>query len=200
MLLSRFFLSICVLALTGCGFQPLHQDRSGPTKPIPFSLKITGTNEDAYTTYRFKQELQPLLSGLTLPKGQKIEIKIQLGESYGDIGYGADASVMRSQGRITATVEMFSSSKDPFYVNTLDVVSSYTINESEEFSNMNAKGAARERLIVVLAQDVAREISLVIRKLNDAPDFSKGMFFKPEKIDDSKVFSKKNVDRNRESS
>jgi hypothetical protein len=194
MWLSRFLLAVCLIGITGCGFEPLHQQREVSHASLPFYLKVTGNNDDAYTTYRFKQELLTLLSKLRLPQTQKIEIRIQVGENYGDIGYGVDASVLRSQGRLAAAVQMYDSNEKPFYENTLDIVSSYTINESEEFSNLNAKNAARDRLIIALAGDVAREISMVIRKLNDNPNIYKTPFFKPRKIDESSLFPKKNLD------
>jgi hypothetical protein len=194
MWLSKFLLAICLVGITGCGFEPLHQQKDTSNASLPFFLKVTGNNDDAYTTYRFKQELLTLLSKLKLPPTQKIEVRIQVGENYGDIGYGADASVLRSQGRLAVSIQMYNSDEKPFYENTLDMVSSYTINESEEFSNLNAKNAARDRLIIILAADVAREISMVIRKLNDNPDIYKTTFFKPKKIDESSLFPKKNLD------
>lgn len=194
MWLSRFLLAVCLIGITGCGFEPLHQQKDASSASLPFFLKVTGNNDDAYTTYRFKQELLPLLSKLTLPTAQKIEIKIQVSENYGDIGYGADASVLRSQGRLAAGIQMYDSDEKPFYENVLDMVSSYTINESEEFSNLNAKNAARDRLIIMLAQDVAREISMIVRKLSDNPNIYKTAFFKPRKSDESSLFPKKNLD------
>lgn len=194
MWLSRILLAVCLIGITGCGFEPLHQQKGPSSTSLPFLLKITGNNDDAYTTYRFKQELLTHLSKLTLTTPQKIEIRIQVGEGYGDIGYGADASVLRSQARLAAAIQMYDAEEKPFYENTLDLVSSYTINESEEFSNLNAKNAARDRLIINLAQDVAREISMVIRKLNDNPNVYKTAFFKPRKMDESSLFSQKKLD------
>ena len=46
------------------------------------------------------------------------------------------------------------------YENRLDSSSSYTLDVSEEFSNLNARIAIRGRLIAILAQDVAQEIYL----------------------------------------
>lgn len=194
MWLSRFLLAICLVGITGCGFEPLHKKSDTSYASLPFFLKITGNNDDAYTTYRFKQELLTLLTKLKLPSTEKVEIRIQVGEGYGDIGYGADASVLRSQGRLAANIQMYGANEKPFYENTLDMVSSYTINESEEFSNLNAKNAARDRLIITLAKDVAREISMVIRKLSDNPNIYKTAFFKPRKINESSLFPKKNLD------
>ncbi|MBY0281083.1 MAG: hypothetical protein K2W94_02890 [Alphaproteobacteria bacterium] len=193
--MSRFLLAVCLIGITGCGFKPLHQQK-GPVNSasLPFYLKVMGNNDDAYTTYRFKQELLTLLSKLRLPQTQKFEIRINLSEGYGDIGYGADATVLRSQGRVAAAIQMYDSDDKPFYENTLDIVSSYTINESEEFSNLNAKNATRDRLIIALAQDVAREISMVLRKLSDNPNVYKTTYFKPRKISESSLFPKKNLD------
>ena len=76
MWLSKFLLAICLVGITGCGFEPLHQQKDTSNASLPFFLKVTGNNDDAYTTYRFKQELLTLLSKLKLPPTQKIEIRI----------------------------------------------------------------------------------------------------------------------------
>jgi hypothetical protein len=191
MWLSKTLLLFCLIAIAGCGFEPLHQQRNLPNTSLPFSLKVTSSNDDSYTNYRFKQELLTLLSKQSVSSSQKIDIKIHVSEHYGDIGYGANASVLRSQGRLAAFIQIYDSDANPFYENTLDIVSSYTINESEEFSNLNAKNSARDRLILNLARDVAREISMVVRKLNDNPNLYKTLFFKPRKMDDSSLFPQK---------
>ncbi len=155
-----------MFGLACCGFDPVYQPKSSQQLAIPFSLQVTGDNDTAYSTYKFKQEMNSLLSTLTPPPGEKLKIKIHLTESFGDIGYGSDASILRSQGRMIAILEIYSSHATPLYKNTIDMVSSYTINNSEEFTNLNAKNAARERIIISLASEVSREISFVIRKFD----------------------------------
>lgn len=153
-----------LLFLSGCGFQPLYQRSSSPVlDSSPFILEVRGNNEEAYSTYKFKQELKPLIAKISDPSVYKITIF--LSESFGDIGYGADASVLRSQGQLAATVQIYNRSYQMIYQNKLDVVSSYTADKSEEFSNLNAKMASRERLILSLVQDVARDIHRAVYKV-----------------------------------
>ncbi len=154
--------------LTGCGFEPVYQAKSDQPHSLPFSLQVTGDNETAYSTYKFKQEMNTLLSTFTPPSEEKLKIKVHLTEAFGDIGYGSDASILRSQGRMVATLGIYSSKATLLHENTLDTVSSYTVNNAEEFTNLSAKNAARERLIISLASEVSREISFVIRKLEPA--------------------------------
>ncbi len=156
---------ITLLGLSGCGFEPVYRVKSDQQKSLPFSLQVTGNNETAYSTYKFKQEITSLLSTLSPPPGEKLKIKIHLNESFGDIGYGSDASILRSQGRIVATLEIYSNAATPLYKNTIDTVSSYTVNNAEEFTNLNSKNAARERILINLASEVSREIFFVVRKL-----------------------------------
>ncbi|RZI45936.1 hypothetical protein [Candidatus Finniella inopinata] len=155
---SALFL-ILLFTLTGCGFRPLYKQPSSNTS-TPFLLEVRGNNDEAYGTYKFKQELQPLISHINNPAIYKIVIT--LNESFGDIGYASDASPLRSQGRIVAMVEIYDANRQLIYQNRLDSVSSYTTDISEEFSNLNAKMATRERLMISLAQDVARSIQVAV--------------------------------------
>ena len=151
------------LFLTGCGFQPLYQQPSAESASttLPFILEVRGNNDEAYGTYKFKQELKILLADVSSSNLRKITVS--LNENFGDIGYGADASVLRSQGQMTATVCLYNVNHQVIYKNRLEVVSSYSTDNAEEFSNLSAKTATRERLIVCLAQDVARDIYRVLR-------------------------------------
>lgn len=156
---------VMLFSLTGCGFDPIYRAKSDQPQSLPFSLQVTGNNDTAYSTYKFKQEMNSLLSTLAPPPGGKLKVKIHLTEAFGDIGYGTDASILRSQGRMVATLTIHSNNGILLHENTLDTVSSYTINNAEEFTNLNARNAARERIIISLANEVSREISFVIRKL-----------------------------------
>lgn len=167
--MHKFFIFLSLITLAGCtGFDPLYKPKTEQQRSLPFALQVSGDNENAYSTYKFKQELTSALSSLSSPPGEKLKIKVLLSEAFGDIGYGSKASILRSQGRMIATVEIYRNGITPIYKNSVDTVSSYTINNSEEFSNLNAKNATRERIMINLANEVAREISLVIRKLESS--------------------------------
>ncbi|MCX7338220.1 MAG: hypothetical protein NTX76_02920 [Alphaproteobacteria bacterium] len=149
-----------LLSLSACGFEPLYGSSKTSTQTSSaYTLQITGNSNDAYTQYKFRQELEPLLNRTLINLPQKLRIAIAITEEYGDIGYGADAASIRSQGHMTAVIKLYNGqSLDPVHSNSVDVVSSYTIDHSEEFSNLNAKDSTRERLITSLAQDTAHEI------------------------------------------
>lgn len=168
-----FLLALFVLCLPGCGFTPLYQQKIS-SSPDLITLEVRGNNEEAYGTYKFKQELKPFLAQISSSNVYKIAVHLE--ENFGDIGYGSDASVLRSQGRMIATVALYDKNYQLLYQNRLDAVSSYTNDNSEEFSNLNARVATRERLISSLVQDVARDIQLAIRtnfKSGSTPGTSK---------------------------
>jgi hypothetical protein len=152
-----------IVFLSGCGFQPLYQQKASQPSDnsYTFTLEVKGNNEEAYGTYKFKQELKPFLSQISSSNIRKISINLE--ENFGDIGYGSDASILRSQGRMSARIQLYDANYQIIYQNKHDVVSSYTNDNSEEFSNLNAQLATRERLITSLAQDVGRDIQFAIR-------------------------------------
>jgi len=148
---------LILLSLAGCGFRPLYKQSSSTS--TPFVLEVKGNNEEAYGTYKFKQELTPLIAHINHPAIHKVSIS--LSENFGDIGYAADASALRSQGRVVALIEVYDANRQLIYQNKVDSISSYTTDILEEFSNLNAKMATRERLMVSLAQSVARDIQIL---------------------------------------
>lgn len=163
----KFFpvLLVIILILSGCGFRPLYKQPSNTA--TAFLLEVKGNNEHAYGTYKFKQELKPLIASINHSVIHKISI--MLSENFGDIGYAADASVLRSQGKVVAIVQIYDANQRLIYQNTLDSVSSYTTDISEEFSNLNAKMATRERLMINLAQAVARDIQMAVHTISKEP-------------------------------
>jgi outer membrane lipopolysaccharide assembly protein LptE/RlpB len=153
-------LSVC-LGLTGCGFEPIYKARAIAEHPQAFKLIITGSNDQAYTTYKLRRELETWLPTISQKVPHQLTVKIALEETYGNIAYNANAKTQRSQGQLRATVQVFDGNITPLHEAKLDGATSYTVDYLEEFSTISAESGARERLIKNLAQDIAHELSLV---------------------------------------
>jgi hypothetical protein len=159
----RKVLLLILFFLGACGFEPLYKSHEAQN-PQSFKLQVTGNNDHAQITFRFKKALEYQLRQITKKIDSPLIIKVNLGLEFGDIGFNQNASILRTQGRGAAQISIQENSvSKPFYENEIDLVSSYTVNESEEFSNLSAQNASRERIIQNLAVQVGRE---VIRALN----------------------------------
>jgi hypothetical protein len=148
-----------LLVLAGCGFTPIYEKVADKETISLLSLKVTGANQDAYAVYRLRSELEPQLASLSSLYEQSYRVQVILQEEFGDIGYASDGTAIRAQGRMVASVSVFDTTLTPIYENRLDSVSSYTINHGDEFSNLNAKDAVRERLITDLAQQIVQTLA-----------------------------------------
>ncbi len=151
---------VCFIVV-GCGFEPIYQIRKAAETPQVFKLAISGSNDNAYTSYKLRRELEMWLPTIVQKVPHSLKLEIKLEESYGDIAFSAAAKVLRSQGHLTAHIEVFDNRATPIHKATLDVVSSYTVDSPEEFPTMAAESGARERLIRNLAQDITHELSLM---------------------------------------
>ncbi len=160
MLRIKYLVLACLL-MVGCGFEPVYQPRTMAKTPQVFKLAISGNNDNAYTSYKLRRELEMWLPTISQKVPHSLKVEIKLEEAYGDIAFSASAKVLRSQGHLTAHVLVFDNRSTPIHKATLDVVSSYTVDSSEEFPTMAAESGARERLIRNLAQDITHELSLM---------------------------------------
>ena len=161
MYLNKIILLCLCLGFTGCGFEPVYKVRTAAERPQSFKLIVTGSNDQAYTTYKLRRELETWLPTIAQKVPRLLTVKIALDEAYGNIAYNANAQAQRSQGQIRATVQVLDGGLTPLHEAKLDVATSYTVNYVEEFSTISAESGARERLIKNLAQDIAHELSLL---------------------------------------
>jgi hypothetical protein len=152
---------LSTLALSGCGFEPIYDIKGGKENPQSFKLNITGSNEQAYTTYKLRREIETLLPTIQQKTPHTLAVKIVVSETYGNIAYNANAKAQRSQGQLNAKISVLDQGLTPIHEATLNSITSYTVDFTEEFSNISAEAGARERLIKNLAQDIVHELSLV---------------------------------------
>lgn len=158
MLIRNITWALSVFFLTSCGFQPMLSYDQNDT-PQKFVIKMDGI--DGYFRYKFKQELLNRLRIMPHQINEPIEIKINLQNSATGTGYGRDATVLRGQEKLSVDYEITSPS---FEKGKLFSSSSYTYNSQEEFSTLNAKNAAQERIITSLAEETAREINFLLKR------------------------------------
>ena len=161
-MLKRLFrnlsiLSLVTVCLIGCGFQPLMTGQN--ESPQRYILKINGSG---YTAYKFRRELEKQLTLTPKINDTAYVITVTLTESYIATTYGTDATVSRSQVQSTAAYTIMDCNK-PIAQGTLTADSSYQLNYSEEFATRSAQRAAVERTLIILAEDLAREVALKIR-------------------------------------
>jgi outer membrane lipopolysaccharide assembly protein LptE/RlpB len=157
---KNILLFIMSFILTSCGFEPAYKAKTAAHQPQSFKLIITGSNDQAYTTYKLRRELETLLPTISQKVEHQLTLKIDLVENRGNIAYNASAKAQRSQEQLAATVQIFDGGITPLFETKLDTATSYTVDYVEEFSTLSAESGARERLIKNLAQDIAHELSL----------------------------------------
>jgi hypothetical protein len=125
-----------------------------------------------------------LLPTISKKTDHVLTVKIKLDESYGDIALNANAKVLRSQGQLRAHLVVTDSmdvahrqsldaltkkmdqgtvvaDSKPWLDTTVESVTSYTVQDVEEFSVMSAESGARERMIKNLARDIVHELQLI---------------------------------------
>ena len=159
-LFSRLLtLIFCLFLLCQCGFEPIYQKKEVAESSQNASLKIFGGNQDAYTVYRLRQEIEPQLTSLAPIVKKKYRIHVNVQEEFGNIGYANDGTAVRAQGRISAHISVFDQTLTPIYESHVDSVSSYTINYGDEFSNLNSQDGVRERLVVDLGREIIQSLS-----------------------------------------
>ncbi len=163
---SPFFFMLC--GLMGCGFQPLYAPENSKIekRSQPLYLSIHGTNDLSYVVYKFRRTLESLLPTIPWKRDRPYHVKISLAETYGAIAYGGSATISRSQGQLQADISVLDEG-GTLLAQKIDAVSSYAMDVGEEFATFKSKEATQERLINALAEDVFREIILI---LNNIPD------------------------------
>jgi hypothetical protein len=158
-LLRNFFYTLPFVFLAACGFQPIYEKTERGPILGPLTLKVTGANQDGYTVYKLRSEIEPQLASLAALCSKPYSIQVRVQEEFGDIGYANDGTAIRAQGRMVAYVSVLGKTLTPVYEDQLDSVSSYTMNHGDEFSNLNAKDAVRERLIIDLSREIVQSVS-----------------------------------------
>lgn len=143
--------------LSGCGFTPLLQSSS---KPAPVHVDVTGI--EGYLNHRYYQSLTYKLGLLPFLKDHTYSIRIVLTQAYNDIGYGLDATALRTQNLITASYELYDN-RVLIHKGKVDTLTSFNSNSNDEFSTMSSRMGSDEKVIEGLAEETARDIMVRIK-------------------------------------
>lgn len=166
--LKNFSLPFCVLVgicLGGCGLQPLYAP-SSPSKDqgLSNSQKLLSSIRVNIIPDRKGQLLRNNLIALLTPKGQPKKplytLKVTLDETTQALGILKDATFSRSQMTYTATFQLLEfSTKKPVFSSSTFVVSNYNVITANEFATIISAGDAQDRSLVLLAEQVSRELA-----------------------------------------
>jgi hypothetical protein len=96
-------------------------------------------------------------------KSRKYQLKVYLSQTYYDISYGKDATALRTQNTISATYEL-SDNQKVLRKGKLDTIASFNLDSRNEFNTMSNRLGSDEKVIEALAEDVVREIALIVSK------------------------------------
>lgn len=163
-MLSKGFYLFCIACLASCApFKPIlapeapHQTVS--QNPHPIKLKVIGL--DGYQNYAFYNYLQKRLQSVRTKDPVSLEISISQADY--NLSYAADATTTRTEHDLIATYELWHndslhpSSKPKAHGKVLSTTS-YSVDVNDEFSTLNSRLAADEKVLQGLAEEVFREI------------------------------------------
>lgn len=164
--------AICLLVamlLSGCGFQPLYQDngaRKGVSNPQQFKINIKGDPANAELHYKMRRELELWLTMVPQKVSHPLHVTLTIESAFGDVALNSKAKVLRSQGHLQVSIQVFDlyapKNEYPILNTKLESITSYTVQEVEEFSIMFAEKGANDRMIT----DLARRISHALANLD----------------------------------
>lgn len=152
-----------VFSLASCGFSPMYCGDHSQTQAICLTVKGNG-----YTAYKFRRELEKQLAIMPRFNTHEYKLNIHLIESKSAASYAQDATITRSQVRISAHYALKQDGQD-FAQYTNDITTSYPVIATDEFITRNADRAAATRVAIVLAEDVARDINRLLRTQGQVP-------------------------------
>jgi len=159
--------AVGLLILSACGFKPLYErpqsSEYAQSKPLLCKLEVKGNKDYGQATYLFKQQLQSLLAASEEVQKAFNKIEIKLSYSFQDIGYKTDASAVRKQGKVTANILAYDRNGNNVYKSELDSVTSFNLDETEEFSNIVGESAAEQRIVNHLAYSVMAQLFKFLR-------------------------------------
>ena len=185
-----------LLGLSSCGFKPVLgpapmadpeadtflnrlDGKKPPNTPDECCGKsvVTAANQvhvkgigyiSAIILHTFRQDLRVALKHLFIPNNYQFNVCLTF--ISGEIGFGLDASSVRSQQQLVARVYQLVNGKPVIFDATgkdyfvIDSVSSYTQTSNDALSNISAQESANKRLISDLALQVRSLIASFVRK------------------------------------
>jgi LPS-assembly lipoprotein len=146
--------------LAGCGFQPMYgRTATGITTQNYFANIRVAPMSD-----RIGQQMHNLMRDRLNPKGQPAEpvyvLRIQLREQRQSLGIRRDETASRANLIIGARVELIArDGRKTLLQEVMSTTASYNILDNQ-FATVIAEKDARERALVVLADNITRRLGL----------------------------------------
>lgn len=167
-----YFLSLACLILTiftsGCGLTPVLEPQDYAKEPQRFFVKVTGKPEESEIRFQLRKNLDIFLPTISKKYDRPLSLDINITTFWGDIALTEQAKVLRSQGQLYAHIvipnpEPETDHTKPLIDTTVSAITSYTVDDLQEFSILSAESGARSRLIQSLAQDIVHAIQLGLK-------------------------------------
>lgn len=148
--------------LIGCGFQPMLKSETEGKQSFVLNVKGEG-----YPAYIFRREMEKQLSLVPQLRKQTYRIDVSLSGADTPSAIAQDATVTRVKLTYVARYRLSTNDSKPVTQSTA-ATTSYSVIPRNIFTSRNADTAAKSRLMVELAQDVALEIVRNIKQ-DDLP-------------------------------
>jgi len=159
-----FCLNIAILAtVTGCGMTPMLKSPDDTAAQVDYTkskVKVNVVGIEGYLNHKFHQELMHHLSLTRIEKPLTVDVTIT--QTYPYISFGADAVATRSQNILVASYEISHGGKK-LKKGKVDSVSSYNVDQNDEFSTLTSRMGSDDKVLTALAEEVAREVYLAIQ-------------------------------------
>lgn len=152
-----FLIILLSTCLSGCGFHPLLT--GDPSQAQRFTLQV---NSPAYTGYKFRREFEKNLALTPKFNDKKYKVSVTVGDFPSNTLIAQDANILRAQVRMTAAYTVHLDGKQ-IHQGTVEASSAYSLLPAEEFATENARLAARERTMTVLAEELSLDVMRGIR-------------------------------------
>ena len=154
---------VSLLALAGCGFQPLYGER--PTGPAEENLARISVGVIADRTGQIlRNELGTRLDPNNLGLDPLYSLRVSLTESTSNIALRRDTSATRANLTLTASYSLVQNgAKEALYSGAVRSVNSYDILSTEnEFGTLTSREEARRRAARDIADQIALRLALAL--------------------------------------
>lgn len=131
-----------------------------PAHRQDFDLHVTGVG---YETYKFRREIEKRLAYVPQIVPDKIRLDLAVSASDGSATVARDSTTSRMQTRLSVLYIIKRGDKK-LAENNIESVTAYPVNAVDEFVTKTSSIAAGNRTATSAAEDLVREIVMVLSK------------------------------------
>jgi len=162
----RLVLSVALLALGGCGFQPLYAGRDRGELNVDLAAIKVNTIPNRIgqlMAISLRDGLNP--TGAKVP--QRYTLDVQLSEYRVDVGYRSDGTTSRSQITVTASFNLRSahseSTEPALLTGSTRAVSAFDV-QVDDYATTVAQHSAEERSLNQLSDDIQTRLAIYVKE------------------------------------